>query len=231
VPVDSEEACQDVERYLNSEFTRIRKDHDDLITTTPWPSSKDFSLITAKASGLFIFAQVLIRFIDDTNPIQHLKYALRAISKASLSEVVENPLIFLDAMYMEIVSKVPLKLLDPATRIIGTIVLCDQKGIRKPDATLPTICNILNIPKDVALTALRHLHSVLFFPKVIVTTRPSFYHASFHDFLKDESRSHKYSINEAKIGDDLVEGLMKFYESESCDGKYREFDYDLLLVY
>jgi hypothetical protein len=230
VPVDSEEACQDVERYLNSEFTRIRKDHDDLITTTPWPSSKDFSLITAKASGLFIFAQVLIRFIDDANPIQHLKYALRAISKASLSDVVKNPLIFLDAMYMEIVSKVPLELLEPATKIIGTIVLCDQKGIRKNYATLPTICNILNIPKDVALTALRHLHSVLFFPKVIVSTRPSFYHASFHDFLKDESRSHKYSINETKIGDDLAEGLMRFSKPESCDGKY-QFDYDLLLVY
>jgi hypothetical protein len=39
----------------------IAKDHDDIISTTPRPSSKEFSLITAKVSGLFIFAQVLIR--------------------------------------------------------------------------------------------------------------------------------------------------------------------------
>ncbi|XP_006458720.1 hypothetical protein AGABI2DRAFT_217518, partial [Agaricus bisporus var. bisporus H97] len=153
IPVDSEEACEDVERYLNSEFTRIQKDHDDLITTTPWPSSQDFSLITAKASGLFIFAQVVIRFIDESNPIQQLEYTLAAISKVSALKVKESPLDILDAMYTEIVSKVPPNMLEPALRIIGCLAVLDQEIIGKGVGTLPLICNILNISRAVALTA------------------------------------------------------------------------------
>ncbi|XP_006458722.1 hypothetical protein AGABI2DRAFT_200559, partial [Agaricus bisporus var. bisporus H97] len=190
IPVDSTEACKDVERYLNSEFTRIREDHDDLITITPWPSSKDFSLITSKASGLFIFAEVVIRFIDHSNPIQQLKYAFAAISKVSTSKIKENPLAVLDSMYTEIVSRVPPDLMESVKKIIGSIVLLDREKVFKTSGTLPLICNILGISQDVALTALRHLHSVLLFPisKRIESTRPRFYHASFRDFLEDESR-------------------------------------------
>ncbi|KAF7777706.1 hypothetical protein Agabi119p4_3778 [Agaricus bisporus var. burnettii] len=219
IPVDSEEACKDVERYLNSEFTRIQKDHDDLITTTPWPSSKDFSLLTAKASGLFIFAEVMIRFIDHSNPIQQLKYALSAISKVSASKIKENPLAVLDSMYTEIVSRVPPDLMESTKKIIGSIVLLDREKVFKTLGTLPLICNILDISQDVALTALRHLHSVLLFPisKRIESTRPRFYHASFRDFLEDESRSHEFTLKLFMTCDGLFDGLMHFSGKRSPD--------------
>ncbi|XP_006458723.1 hypothetical protein AGABI2DRAFT_115746 [Agaricus bisporus var. bisporus H97] len=219
IPVDSTEACKDVERYLNSEFTRIREDHDDLITITPWPSSKDFSLITSKASGLFIFAEVVIRFIDHSNPIQQLKYALAAISKVSASVVKETPLSVLDAMYIEVVSRVPHDLLESAKKIIGSIVLLDRDKVLKTSGTLPLICNILGVSRDVALTALRHLHSVLLFPegKKIESTRPRFYHASFRDFLEDESRSHEFSVKQYNMVDELFKGLMRVSGRQRLD--------------
>jgi hypothetical protein len=134
-------------------------------------------------------------------------------------------------MYTEIVSKVPPKLWEPAKKIISTIALFDHRRVARANTSLPLICNILNIPRDVALTALRHLHSVLSFPKVIVSNRPRFYHASFPDFLEDEPRSHEYSFKETeKVADDIFVGLMRFYGRESFDGKNCDFDHDAPFV-
>jgi hypothetical protein len=107
----------------------------------------------------------------------------------------------------------------------------EQHRITRPFGTLPTICNILNVRRDVAITALRPLHSVLRFPKAIVSERPRFYHASFRDFLEDESRSQEYSIEDIKISDDLFEGVMRFHGKEPLDGKHRDFDHSIPFVH
>jgi hypothetical protein len=221
IPVDSTEACKDVEVYLNSEFTRIREIYPDLMTTSPWPSTKDFSLITNKASGLFIFAEVLIRFVEDPNPIRQLRDVLATISKVPTTKSRENPLAALDAMYAEIVSRVPPDLLEPAKRIIGNIALLDDNSVKRSIACLCLICNVLDIPKDIALTALRPLHSVLYFPAVhdVGTTRPRFYHASFRDFLEDESRSHELSVKKYEVCDEIFEGLSKLAQDKQPHGK------------
>lgn len=89
-PVDSAEACKEAEIYLNTEFTRIRENYPDLITKSSWPSSKGFSLISRKAPGLFIFAEVVVRFVEDSNPIRPLREVLTTIFKVSTTKSKEK---------------------------------------------------------------------------------------------------------------------------------------------
>ncbi|KAF7778407.1 hypothetical protein Agabi119p4_2752 [Agaricus bisporus var. burnettii] len=213
IPVDSDEACQDVERFLVSEFERIQKRYPDHMPHAGgWPSREDFSKITKAALGLFIFAEVVIRFVDDPyvkNPIAQLKTVLATISQLNPSTDI-NPLAVLDAIYIEILKRVPSKVIGPAREIIAYMIDLDRRKVAKSKFNVALICNALIISKDVAVTALHHLHSVLNFSgiKDIGMTRPRFYHASFCDFLLDPSRSHEFS----------VQNIRSFFSDGGCLG-------------
>ncbi|KAF9442215.1 hypothetical protein P691DRAFT_779510 [Macrolepiota fuliginosa MF-IS2] len=191
VPIDSAKACQDVEKFLHNKFTEIQHHHSDHIHETPWPTQSQFLRITTAACGLFIFAEVIIRFISDSsigNPVAQLRCVISIISKIPLSQLRRNPLAVLDAL------------------------------AKIKDFDLHCICNSLNIARDDAVTALRHLHSVLFFKKVrdIGKTCPHFYHTSFRDFVEDPSRSNEYSIDVGECGSALFWGSQALVEAMSC---------------
>jgi hypothetical protein len=57
IPIDSTEACEDVDRFLRSSFTTIRKNFRQSVPSD-WPSNTDFLNLTAAASGLFVYAEV-----------------------------------------------------------------------------------------------------------------------------------------------------------------------------
>ncbi|KXN91464.1 hypothetical protein AN958_00726 [Leucoagaricus sp. SymC.cos] len=201
VPVNSDEACLDVEKYLNAEFIRIKRSYPTHFDETPWPSNIQFLHITTAALGLFIFAEVVIRFVDSPtvkNPVAQLERILMALKKSNVSS--DNPLVALDLIYIEILSKLSPDVFQVAKRLIASFIFLDRNNYRGDLRTLRDICNFLNIPKDIALTSLNYLHSVLHFPKDIGSTRPQFYHASFRDFLEDPTRSGEYAITPQDIG-------------------------------
>ncbi|KAF9450249.1 hypothetical protein P691DRAFT_726359 [Macrolepiota fuliginosa MF-IS2] len=218
VPIDSPEACRDVEKFLHHEFTKIRKHYPDHIQETLWPANDQFLRITTAASGLFIFAQVIIHFIDDSvvgNPITQLRCVISIISRVPLSQLQRHPLAVLDAIYGEILSRIPRDLLKVAKDLITSLILFDRKSAKTSDINLSCICNFLIIERDDAITSLRHLHSVLSFPKTkdIGRARPRFYHKSFRDFLEDPSRSNEYSIDLKECGSALFWGSQALIET------------------
>ncbi|KAF9441812.1 hypothetical protein P691DRAFT_538919 [Macrolepiota fuliginosa MF-IS2] len=85
IPVNSDEACRDVERYLRTEFTKIKDKHPYLIPATcQWPTETQFLTLGCAASGLFIFASTVVRFVDTNpapqiNPMTQLKLVLALI--------------------------------------------------------------------------------------------------------------------------------------------------------
>ncbi|KAF9450243.1 hypothetical protein P691DRAFT_758326 [Macrolepiota fuliginosa MF-IS2] len=217
VPVNSPEACQDVEKFLHDKFTDIWHRYPDHISATPWPAHNQFLQITLAASGLFVFAQVIIRFVEDSvvrNPVAQLRCVISIISKVPLSQLQRNPLAVLDALYGEILLKIPHDLLKAAKDLIASLIFLTRKDVDVYDISLSRICNFLSIARDDAVTVLSHLHSVLYFPTThdIGKTRPCFYHASFQDFLEDPSRSREYSIDIRESGSALFwgsQGLIK----------------------
>ncbi|KAF9440391.1 hypothetical protein P691DRAFT_782487, partial [Macrolepiota fuliginosa MF-IS2] len=199
----------------------IEHRYPDHIHETPWPAQNQFLRITRAACGLFIFAEVIIRFIGDPsirNPIAQLRCVISIISKVPASQLQRNPLAALDALYEAILSQVPCELLKVAKDLIGTLLFLDHKSAKIKDFDLCRICNSLDIARDDAVTALHRLHSILFFPKTkdIGKTRPRFYHTSFRDFLEDPSRSNGYLIDVKECGSALFWGSQALADATLC---------------
>ncbi|KAJ3561500.1 hypothetical protein NP233_g10156 [Leucocoprinus birnbaumii] len=206
IPIDSTEACRDVELFLHNEFKKIKKNYPDHITEAIWPNHDAFLRIAKASSGLFVFAEVVARFIDDPrvgNPIAHLKYVLAVLSRLRVPAGQANPLASLDGIYTAILERVPSQVLSITTVLLSIIIVThhrdvhDFRKIREP----------LNISRENAITALRQLHSVLYFPPVtdVDKSRPRFYHASFQDFLEDASRSGIYFSGRSVLASRLVD--------------------------
>ncbi len=228
VPVDSVEACEDVDKFLRKEFTKIRENYPYHIRESSWPNNKQFLEIAHAALGLFIFAQVVVRFIDDPkvgNPIAQLEYVILAISQIRSKNTRENPFANLDAMYIAILSKIPSDTLQITKRLLGFLIFLNSKDIRVSDCNLRLIRNILDISGDATVTALRHLHSLLYIPKVkdISQTRPRFYHASFRDFLRDGLRSHEYFADTPAIVDEIFQGTARVAQAQFSSSRSRYF--------
>jgi hypothetical protein len=211
IPIDSEQSVRDVELYLNNQFANIRKRYPDLTATyDKWPSETQFSTISRAASGLFVFASTVIRFIDDDeNPVYRLNIVISFLEKRleQLSRI--NPLALLDSLYERILSGIYPDTLDTAKLILAYLVISSHIlshiKIHKRDSfgrrihlNAPFwICNFLGLAQHVVYGVLRKLRSVLAFPdpKDAYEEPVRFLHASFSDYLKDYKRSHIYSVN------------------------------------
>jgi hypothetical protein len=214
IPIDSTEACKDVEKFLHSSFTAICERYPDhLNAETPWPSHDHFLQIATAAKGLFAFAQVVVRFIEDSrvgNPVTQLGYVLAAIAKLRKSQQSTHPLVALDAIYTAILERVPHEVINDTKRLLQIMIYCQRHNINVRDFTFVDMCNYLQISKVDAVTALRHLHSVVHFSRVkyIETSRPQLYHASFGDYLQDPSRSEMFATDKWQID---LGTLMRYY--------------------
>ncbi|KAF5348139.1 hypothetical protein D9756_010785 [Leucocoprinus leucothites] len=193
VPIDSDQACQDVERYLHDKFQEIRVEYSTSFSTSikQWPSEVQFTKIANRAYGMFIFASVIIQFICDTayaNPISQLEKVICIIDRISVSE--SNPFATLDALYTEILSAVS----DEHWCIVKDL-------LHRASATfvpeLVNICCVFSVTQAEAYAALHKLHSIIRVPEPevakVTTTGP--YHASFWDYLHHQSRSGVFHLD------------------------------------
>ncbi|KXN92364.1 hypothetical protein AN958_08380 [Leucoagaricus sp. SymC.cos] len=203
IPVDSTEACRDAEKFLHTSFTKIQEKYPDIIPHGPWPSNEQFLLIAKAALGLFMFAEVVVRFIGDPavgNPISQLSYVLSALAKLRHNTQRKNPLASLDAIYAAIMSRIPSDYLDNAKKLLPVLIHLQRHSVSIYTINFQGVYQLLKIAREDAFAALGHLHSVISFPHVrdLDETRPQVYHASFHDFLEDPSRSNEYAITRLK---------------------------------
>ncbi|KXN83270.1 Vegetative incompatibility protein HET-E-1 [Leucoagaricus sp. SymC.cos] len=192
LPVDSDDACRDVELYLSHAFARIREKYSYI--TAPWPTEEQFTRIANMASGLFVFAVTLAQFIEDPNvgdPITHLNLVLDLSTNP-----IQDPLEALHALYGRILDNVPSQIL-PSTKLLLGFCLVRGEFVGLEDSTFQLSCNVLGLPHHVAWAALNRLHSVVQvpIPHFADASGFSFYHASFGDFLRDEWRSGKYAVD------------------------------------
>ncbi|KAJ3568294.1 hypothetical protein NP233_g5799 [Leucocoprinus birnbaumii] len=197
--VDDKEACEDVEKFLVASFKKIAEAYPDHITMTPWPAYAQFLQIAQAASGLFIFAEVVIRFIDDPevqNPISQLDHVLAAIAKLRQSKEPKNPLSALDVIYTAILVRIPPARMEDLKKLLPLVFYVNRKSIKVCDYKFRNMYEHLEISRGDAITSFNHLHSVIYFPRVkdLCETQPRFYHASFRDYLEDSSRSGEYAV-------------------------------------
>ncbi|KAJ3557691.1 hypothetical protein NP233_g11676 [Leucocoprinus birnbaumii] len=184
VPIDSPEACQDVERFVRVEFAKIRGSSSAIISHFPnWPCERSLLKLLASAQGLFAYADTATRFIAERDHIKRFQVVLDLIDQPSLfaSPASAAPLARLDALYDYIVAQVDPEDLKCAKQIFSLLLFPAGPS---SDQTQSVICNWLEITPDILHSALCKLHSVLGIPLPHEPEgRITWYHKSFHDFL------------------------------------------------
>lgn len=108
VPVDSTEACEDVQRFLRASFKAIGKESSRSIPNN-WPGEATFLKLAGAASGLSAFVTVAIRFFESThhsNPVSRLNLVLFAIDSPKVAPPEDQPFAYLNALYTQILCSI-----------------------------------------------------------------------------------------------------------------------------
>ncbi|KAF9451467.1 hypothetical protein P691DRAFT_807829 [Macrolepiota fuliginosa MF-IS2] len=214
----SNDADSDIELYLRSGFKNTLR-RRNIPMASQWPSDSDIQTLVKRSKGLFIYAAMVLRDVDQAGSPSE---ALRAICTATLDPTDSSLFAGLDAFYMLIMQRIPpedlptilflCRLLCGAASYLGSgytsgaMRLSNMLGLSAIDFW--AICNQLSAVLHV------HDHSDSFdFSQFGDTDHPfwhatpvfveelrahvnsrlggaiHFYHKSFYDFLVDPTRS------------------------------------------
>ncbi|KAF8194606.1 hypothetical protein BJ912DRAFT_177731 [Pholiota molesta] len=192
----------DIELYFTSMFRRIYDKHlrEDIHLPSPWPSKDDVHRLVSTASGQFIFAATVVKFIDSIrhHPAERLKIIFGLSTPGN-----ETPFTLLDALYYRILSSVaePAKVLQILT--MHVLRLRDANVIL--GSTIETIEALLGLNVRRVLV---DMHALVFVPPpgkdYVLGAELQLHHASFHDFLMDRSRCHEFFIDVSQAHIDLT---------------------------
>ncbi|KAF5360553.1 hypothetical protein D9756_004609 [Leucocoprinus leucothites] len=191
IPVNSNQSTADVERFLREKFQEIRLRYSSFFPATlrQWPMEAEFLIIMKAASGLFIFASVVIRFIADEsygNPVSQLRKVLTVIETARLQGLESSPFKTLDNMYAEIISAIPPDVLPHTMQLLALSFYSPLELGVFTNYSFGIICNWLGFSQADVYGALHRLHSVLEIPpseKMTSEHRLRAFHASFPDYV------------------------------------------------
>ena len=186
---DAREVDRDIEMYLRSRFEDIRQNHPAISSSlTNWPSDSVIELLVRKASGQFIYASSVMKFIENArqNPVDQLDRILGLKSQGN-----EAPLASLDALYSHLLLSVhDWESVAPVFRFL-------LRNFQAPKpSTLSDAATSLNLELEEMQAILSDLHSIMYVPPA---NQPDeeirLYHASFADFLRDQSRAGPFYID------------------------------------
>jgi hypothetical protein len=224
IPINSTEACDDVECFLRSSFKTIQKKFPHSVRSD-WPSETEFLKLTAAASGLFIYAEVVMQFIGDpdhADPVLQLEVLSSIIDHSNAAPTKENPFVHLDALYRQILSSIPSHLWPNAKRLLAYVSSrgdisdwCRATGL----GTLRGMSILFGFTPHVIYSCVIKCHSTLRVPdwKVAHKENMAFLHASFSDYLRDSDRSEEFYIGTDEDAD-VDTGLRLLAIWNECSG-------------
>ncbi|KAJ7874872.1 hypothetical protein B0H13DRAFT_2551360 [Mycena leptocephala] len=193
---------RDIQRPLRDRFSEIRGKrlpyHD-----ASWPSERDLETLVHNASGQFIYAATVVKFLDDEycHPVEQLCTVLGL----SITETNTSPYADLDRLYVHILSTNPNIFL--LKHILGAYFALpnpESVGIAKYYRfgdldEITTHCvgfldGILGLHRGSARFSLRGMHSILFIPDTD-DRRIRVHHASVYDFLSNPARAGRFYLS------------------------------------
>jgi len=193
---------RDIEIYLRTGFEGIREQNSSLMAhvVPQWPEPKVLNFLVQKASGQFVYASTVLNFVgaEGCDPISQLDILLQPSPS--------NGTLFssLDDLYSQILSTYPLPSREKLICVLGTILAIDSP---QPPVVIGDLLGMNAAEVELVLC---RLHSLIKFPDIrsenfkkytgVGENRCKEYgirllHASFHDYLVDESRSSHFFID------------------------------------
>ncbi|KAF8968715.1 hypothetical protein BDZ97DRAFT_1797626, partial [Flammula alnicola] len=185
------ETDEDIRTFLRSGFSNVcsSPDHRSAMANIPkpWPTDSVVDELVDKASGQFIYASTLLKFVGDPFkcPPDQLDLILAAASTSKNNST--NPFADLDRLYIEILSTSPDK--QQTLDVLGAVLALMDVKFEWWQLFVGYIKQLLDLQPEKALRSIRSLTDIS------EDGRVKFFHKSFPDFLLDASRSDSYFID------------------------------------
>jgi len=212
---------EDIRRFLTDKFREIKTCHPYRSgIPSLWPSEQQMDELICKASGQFIYASLVVRFINSAcnSPMRQLDIIL------GLRPPINHDLPFaeLDALYTFILSCTnnPDLVLD----ILGVHCALSAGGVFD-DSSVVIIESVLNLEYDDVCAYLSPLNSLL---AVNFEERDDmhgifFHHTSFGDFLDNPERSKNYSIDAPKYNGLILQWILQVFSGNGMRSIFSSF--------
>ncbi|KAI0808949.1 hypothetical protein BC629DRAFT_1260523, partial [Irpex lacteus] len=179
--VGSASVDHDIRLFLRTEFRELAIRRNDIMDPTiDWPEEAHVEELVSRASGLFIYASTIVKFIDrqGRNPRKQLALVLQ-------SESTRNGLSALDTLYLGILHGafpyIDEDCFPELPLVLGFLaVACDS-------LSCAAIAELLGVDAFDVRTLLNLLQSVIHVPDNVAHP-VRFFHKSFPDFLTSQTR-------------------------------------------
>ncbi|PPQ90685.1 hypothetical protein CVT25_003723 [Psilocybe cyanescens] len=205
------DAHGDIERYLVAEFAEICNKYSRIMSSVvkPWPPTRIVERFVEEASGQFIYASTIVKFVGYSSDFCDPREQLRILTTADPHRATAFST--LDALYASILSRIPDTHRAALKLVIGGIIL--DLSVQTIEIFLGVDAGVISIILD-ALNSLIDVRPVEFEAEEVLEvfygprgcpeeTRITFYHLSFQEFLENEPRSGKYFVDVAAISHQL----------------------------
>jgi hypothetical protein len=211
----------DIEWYLQEKFREIHARNKDIMPNvrTPWPCSHLLAELVSRASGQFIYAATVIKFVGSDTDFRTPEQRLEIILKRGPTQA--SAFSELDRLYTQILSLYPDS--EVLVHTLGVVLVLDALVSRtsRQYASSPGVISAIAGFGEGKLV-LRALQSV-----IAIQTEPVFddasdnkpnganiqrvklSHRSFHDFLTDKARSGPYFIDQALFAGRVFCGILE----------------------
>lgn len=197
-------ADADICIFLRESFSKIYSKSRGFMTdvTLPWPSDSTIDAVVQQASGLFICASTVVKFVDSRHnrPDRQLE---RILEVGGQSDVNSR----LDALYLDIITASGGHSDNHHRLILGAVVVMfDPLPIRD-------LASLLDEPLGELQICLHALQSVLSVPNDD-NDPVRIYHASFREFLVDPQRSLKDVIDQPSCHGTIAQFCLQLMTKE-----------------
>ena len=191
---DGYEQDADIEQYLMDSFHKISTTHPLKEYIPPaWPTHKVLSTLVKKSSGQFIYAATVVKYISSTRhqPTRRLEIVLGMQPPRN-----DQPFAELDSLYVSLLSSV--KDVQATLRLLGVLILTDLSP-----KTPEVVDEFMFLDPGEVQCLLLDLASVV--ECVGKDTPIRILHASFPDFLFDQSRSQEHYIDSSMMHAEIAQ--------------------------
>ncbi|KAG2018621.1 hypothetical protein CC2G_008040 [Coprinopsis cinerea AmutBmut pab1-1] len=248
------QASADILEYFRQEFEKIRTLHK--LPNADWPCSTELQSLVANASGQFIYAATVIKFIAKGRMRldERLKMVLLL---GNDSTIAQNPLQLLDQLYKKILQLAQNKYAETANEVVDHLavvkmvryialakkerLLSDDRKVeewRVEDQELavtklewPTqqaaFKKFLDVKEETLHATFYDIHSL------VDTKTWAFYHRTLTDFLSDKNRCEEHFVSPESIRRSLVLCALRVLRDPpsqlSGDGDFKVREYTLVI--
>lgn len=193
----------DIALFLKAKFAELKRRYPRIPAS--WPPNDVLEVLVANASGQFIYAATVIRYIDGPlgKPQLLLDHVLESNRRSSGTPRGEsNPLEPLDMLYTSIIKRSQdHRLLATWIRVI--VKFTGVEGPRSHDLDSAFVWRaLLSSSPEEADSLLENMQSLMSIPPSNdLISKFSFYHKSFPDFMADPKRCNDLYIDEEAVRD------------------------------